>query len=63
MQAEKKYFSDLDLCHRYGVHRTTPWRWVRQGKFPKPVNFNGSTRWHIDKVLEWERSHQEKTQC
>ena len=59
MANEQIFLSDLDISHRYAIHRLTVWRWTRQGKFPQPVKFNGSTRWHIDKVLEWEQSHQE----
>lgn len=31
------YLSDVQVAARYGVHRTTPWRWAQaDGSFPKP---------------------------
>ena len=47
----KIYLSDKDLAARYNVDRTTPWRWVAKGQFPKPVRLSpGTTRWDSDDV-------------
>ena len=49
------YFSDKQLAKKYGVHRTTIWRWVKQGTFPNPVKLSqGCTRWVEKLVQEWE---------
>ncbi len=55
MQNER-FMSDKQIAARYGVSRSTTWRWVRQGKFPQPVQLSkGTTRWRESTVLEWEQ--------
>ncbi len=51
------YLSDLQLARRYGVHRTTPWRWARTDPtFPPPIALTpGCTRWRLDDIEAWER--------
>jgi prophage regulatory protein len=50
-----KYLSDKKLAERYDTHRATIWRWVREGKLPKPVKLtSGSTRWSIADLEQWE---------
>ena len=53
------FLSDIDLAERYCIHRGSPWRWVKLGKFPKPVKMNGLTRWKLSDVEAWE-AKQEK---
>ena len=49
------YLSDKQLASRYGVTRTTIWRWSRVNQFPKPVRFgSGCTRWALRAVEAWE---------
>jgi prophage regulatory protein len=50
------YFTDLQLAARYGVHRTTPWRWAQNDpSFPKPLNLSpGCTQWKLSDVEAWE---------
>lgn len=49
------YFSDKQIAERYGVDRTTIWRWVKDGNFPEPVKLSkGCTRWPETPVLSWE---------
>lgn len=52
------YLSDAQLAARFGVHRTTPWRWAKSDPaFPKPVVFSpGCTRWKLSAVEAWEAS-------
>ena len=49
------YLSDTALAERYSVSRNTIWRWSREGKLPTPVKINGSTRWQLKSLEEWER--------
>lgn len=50
------YLTDTQLAARFGVHRTTPWRWAQTNpSFPKPVNLSpGCTRWRLADVEAWE---------
>jgi predicted DNA-binding transcriptional regulator AlpA len=48
------FLSDKDLAVRYSVHRLTPWRWVQEGKLPKPIKLNGSTRWRLSDIEAFE---------
>jgi prophage regulatory protein len=50
------YLSDLQVSARYGVHRSTPWRWTNSDlAFPKPIALTpGCTRWRLSDVEAWE---------
>ena len=49
------YLTDEDLASRYGVARTSIWRWANEGHFPRPIKLAPSTtRWRSDEVAEWE---------
>jgi prophage regulatory protein len=52
----KTYLSDLQLAARYGVHRSTPWRWQNTDPtFPKPVKLSPQcTRWKLSEIEAWE---------
>lgn len=32
------------------VSQATIWRWVRDGKFPKPFKIGSITAWHLDEI-------------
>jgi len=32
------------------VSPATIWRWVRDGKFPKPFKIGSTTVWHLDEI-------------
>lgn len=49
------FVSDQQLAARYGIHRTTPWRWISTRQFPKPVSLTpGCTRWRLSDIEAWE---------
>ncbi|MBA3009729.1 MAG: AlpA family phage regulatory protein [Proteobacteria bacterium] len=49
------YLSDKQIAKKFGVHRTTIWRWVKSGNFPKPLKLSvGCTRWPEKPVQDWE---------
>ena len=50
------YLSDRQLATRFGVSRTTPWRWLKTDpSFPRPVALSpGCTRWRIAEIEAWE---------
>lgn len=49
------YLSDNEIATRLGVHRTTVRRWVREGRFPKPVKLGPNcTRWKLTDIEEFE---------
>lgn len=52
------YLSDIDLSTRYGVHRSTLWRWAKSAStFPHPVTLSsGCTRWKLSELEAWESS-------
>lgn len=56
------YLSDYQVANRYGVHRSTPWRWVRSNPdFPAPVTLTpGCTRWKLSDLLAWEKTKGEE---
>ena len=51
----QQYLSDKAVAERYQSSRSTVWRWVKEGKFPKPVKLaTGTTRWHLTDLEHWE---------
>ena len=50
------YLSDSQVAARYGVHRSTPWRWAKADpSFPEPVTLTpGCTRWKLADLEAWE---------
>lgn len=50
------FLSDRQLGDRYGVHRLTPRRWLREDPtFPKPVRLTpGCVRWKLSDIEAWE---------
>ena len=50
------YLSVAQVAARYGVHRTTPWRWSKTDPtFPKPIALTpGCTRWKLADLEAWE---------
>lgn len=49
-----KYLSDKAVANRYDVSRATIWRWTSTGQLPKPLKFNGSTRWKKSDLIAFE---------
>lgn len=52
------YISDTQLATRYGVHRTTPWRWAKTDPaFPQPVKLSAQcSRWKLSEIEAWEQT-------
>jgi len=42
------------------VVRSTIWKWVRRGRFPKPVKIATRQKaWYADEVAAWQREREE----
>ena len=51
ISSNQKYVSAAQLAERYGVHKATIWRWVKDGIIPKPIKFGAqSARFDLDEV-------------
>lgn len=51
------YWSSSYLRARYGISRTTLYRWINTSGFPAPAisgEHGSQSRWHADDVLAWE---------
>jgi len=54
------YWTDKEIAARLGVARASIWRWVSEGRFPKPIKLtSGCTRWRREDVEAWEASRLE----
>ncbi|MER9856266.1 MULTISPECIES: AlpA family phage regulatory protein [unclassified Mesorhizobium] len=55
-----RYISDTQAAERFGVDRTTIWRWARTNPtFPNPVKVSaGATRWRIADIEAWEAARE-----
>ncbi len=46
-----------EVQHRVGLGRSTIYRWMSEGKFPKPVQLGGyAVAWTEDSVEQWIKS-------
>lgn len=53
--SQQQFLSDKDLAARWGVHRATPWEWLKQGRIPAPVKLSARcTRWKLADIEAWE---------
>jgi prophage regulatory protein len=54
MKNETPFLRDIEVAIRYDISRSTIWRWLKEGKFPRPVKLGAaSTRWLISDLEEW----------
>lgn len=53
-QNNNQFLNVTSVSARYQVSTTTIWRWVREGCLPNPIKFNGSTRWRVSDLNNWE---------
>ena len=61
--AATRWFSTAHVARRFGVHPRTINRWVREGKFPKPIAMGPDRThrfWHIDELEEFEQRKMEE---
>ena len=50
----RKYIRPQELAIMLAVHRTTLWRWVRDGHLPRPVKLGPNTvAWESTQVDAW----------
>lgn len=50
-----RYYKDTYLAGRYDCSRQSPWKWAKQGRFPKPRKLSPQTaRWYGADVLDHE---------
>jgi prophage regulatory protein len=46
-----RYVSAGQLAERYGVDKSTVWRWAKNGTIPPPTKFSDQcTRWSLDDI-------------
>lgn len=48
------------VTDKLDIHRNTLYLWVRDGKFPKPFDLNGTGVWDEAEVDEWLQQQKEK---
>ena len=53
---QETYISSLQLAARFGISRSTLWRWAKtEPSFPQPVALSpGCTRWRVSEIEAWE---------
>ena len=52
---QQKYMKRSDVAKRYGVTRTTVYRWVKEGRIPEPVDIAGTPLWKISDLDRFEQ--------
>lgn len=50
-----RYISATQLAQRYGVDRSTIWRWAKRGALPRPIRLSDQcTRWRLDEIEKFD---------
>ena len=55
---EQRWLSTAHVARRFGVHTHSVNRWVREGKFPKPIAMGPERThrfWSVEEIEEFER--------
>jgi predicted DNA-binding transcriptional regulator AlpA len=50
VKANRKFSPAAKVAAKYGVHRDSIKRWVRERGFPKPIYFNNRAYWLDDEI-------------
>lgn len=45
MPVDQSLHTIEDVCNVFQCSKSTVWRWVAAGSFPKPLKFGGTSRW------------------
>lgn len=62
MTTQTTFLKDIEACNRYGVARSTWWRWLAEGIIPVPVKIGPrATRWKLSDLESWEQKRGEVT--
>lgn len=57
-----KYLSDKSVAARYDISRASVWRWLKEGKLPRPEKLtNGTTRWKLSQLEAAEAEREAST--
>ncbi len=53
---DRRFLAVPDAARRYGVSRSTVWRWIRRQRLPAPIKLSPSVvGWWIDDLVQWEQ--------
>ena len=53
-------FTDLEVCEKLRIGRSTLWKMTRTGAFPKPIRVRPTIcRWHRKDVDQWLKAAEE----
>ena len=56
MLMDQSLYTIEDVCNFFKCSKSTVWRWVALGSFPKPLKFGGTSRWTNSAVSEFIRA-------
>lgn len=52
-----KHLKIHDVCDRFQVSRSTVYRWIHLGRFPRGLVISGTIRWPINIIERFEAEH------
>ena len=51
----RQLMREKHITRTYAFSKSTLWRWVATGRFPKPFKIGHSSFWDAEAVAEWEK--------
>lgn len=48
----KHLLKTAEVCHAYGIHRSTLWRRIKASQIPSPTVINGRNYWLAEQINE-----------
>ena len=56
MKPNRTFKPTAQVAAEFNVHHDSIKRWVREGRFPRPIYFNGRAYWPEDEVEKFKQS-------
>lgn len=50
---EDRYVSIKTVIEQFGISRTSIYKWMSEGRFPKARKFGRTSRWALSEVETW----------
>jgi prophage regulatory protein len=61
MEYNEKFLNIKDVTDKVGFKTSTIYKYMSEGKFPKPLKFGKSSRWKLSDIIKWMNEVEQKS--